>query len=57
LEESKVELTMSRIDSLINEEKDDEIELGDNVNSIVQDILNTYNDNLLNKYVIYANSI
>lgn len=57
MEESKVELTMSRIDSLINEEKDDEIELGDNVNSIVQDILNTYNDNLLNKYVIYANSI
>ena len=41
--------TNSSIDSLINENKDEDIDIGDNVNSLMQGIIDTYNDNLLNK--------
>jgi len=49
-EETKLDISHSRIDTLFDENRDDEFEIGDSVNSIVQDILNTYNDTLLNKY-------
>jgi hypothetical protein len=44
-----LDMSISRLDSLLNESRDDDFEIGDNVNTIVQDIINTYNDNLLNK--------
>lgn len=42
-------LSFSYIDPLLNDDRDNELEFDDTVTILVNDILNTYNDNLLNK--------
>ncbi len=49
VEEDKLDTSTSFLDPLIEEDKDEDLDVGDNVNTIVQNILNTYNDNLLNR--------